>query len=207
MVNFKRVDITGKRFNNLIVMDYGENYVKGNYKLLCKCDCGNLKEIARSSVTSGLSKSCGCLLRKHGMRYTRFYNCWDSMKARCKKDKLYVSQGISYDPVWNEFAKFYEDMCEGYSDDLELDRIDPKGNYCKENCRWATESYQAYNKGKSKYNTSGRTGVYYLPKVNKWRAMITHNGDTIHLYQGDSYDIACKSREDAELKYFGKIKE
>ena len=207
MVNFKRVDIIGKKFNNLVVVDYGENYVQGNYKLLCRCDCGNLKEIARSSVTSGLSKSCGCLLRKHGMRYTRFYSCWTGVKNRCKKDKLYTSQGISYDPRWEEFTNFYADMYDGYSDGLELDRIDPKGNYFKENCMWVTESYQAYNQGIRKCNTSGRTGVFYLPKRNKWKAEITHNGARIHLYQGDSYEIACKYREEAELKYFGKIKE
>lgn len=36
-------------------------------------------------------------------------------------------------------------MSSGYSDELTIDRIDPDGNYCPENCRWVTNKVQQNN--------------------------------------------------------------
>lgn len=53
-------DITGQRFGKLVVI---KNVGKeGNYYLwLCKCDCGNKKNIRGAHLKSGNTKSCGCL--------------------------------------------------------------------------------------------------------------------------------------------------
>ena len=37
-------------------------------------------------------------------------------------------------------------MKDGYADNLTLDRIDSNGNYCKDNCRWATPTEQQHNR-------------------------------------------------------------
>ena len=87
----------------------------------------------------------------HGMRYHRAYNTWNHMMFRCysKKDKrypVYGGRGIKVTSKWHNFIGFWEDMKNGYKDNLTLDRINNNKNYCKSNCRWATWNQQARNR-------------------------------------------------------------
>ncbi len=88
---------------------------------------------------------------KHGMSKTRPYRTWSGMKARCNDTKNeqyhnYGGRGITYDKKWETFEGFWEDMEKGYRDGLTIDRIDSNKNYCKENCRWATQEQQNNNR-------------------------------------------------------------
>lgn len=68
-------------------------------------------------------------------------------KYACHKSfKNYGGRGIFYIDKWATFRGFWEDMSEGYADQLTLDRIDNNKGYYKENCRWATKSLQERNK-------------------------------------------------------------
>ena len=49
-------DLRGQKFGRLTIVDMLENY-----KVKCICDCGNEKIVAKSSVITGKTKSCGCL--------------------------------------------------------------------------------------------------------------------------------------------------
>ena len=52
----------GEKINMLTIID---EYKKGRNKYyLCKCECGNEKEIRSDSVKSGKTKSCGCLSKE-----------------------------------------------------------------------------------------------------------------------------------------------
>lgn len=89
----------------------------------------------------------------HGKTNTRLYTIWKNMKYRCENPHHttfhnYGGRGISVCEEWkNNFQSFYDwAMANGYSPKLTLDRKDNDGNYCPENCRWATKKTQAQNR-------------------------------------------------------------
>jgi len=124
----------------------------------CSCSCGGTTTVRSDSFLDGRpNKSCGCYLLErnisnatHKQSRTRTYHCWSMMKQRCLNPKVkfyphYGGRGIAVCPEWMVFENFYADMGE-MPVGLSLDRIDPNGNYCKENCRWATSKEQNNNK-------------------------------------------------------------
>jgi hypothetical protein len=152
------IDLTGQRFGRLLVVDFAGRDHKKRRLWNCKCDCGNEKTQTYGSLTVNKVKSCGCLIKEanttHGKSNTKLYSVWHAMLQRCiyKGDqafKDYGYRGISVCDRWLNFANFLEDMGHPLEGDS-LDRIDVNGDYCKENCRWATAIQQANNRRNNK---------------------------------------------------------
>lgn len=53
-------DLTGKKFNYLTVLTKSTKKQGNNWKWICQCDCGKIKEVAGGDLIKGNIKSCGC---------------------------------------------------------------------------------------------------------------------------------------------------
>lgn len=160
------IDMTGMKCGMWNVLSpVNKPSQSGKKYWLCRCDCGTVRHVEGKSLRNGSSKNCGCVRRekskiassivnrKHGMRNSRLYVIWRSMKGRIhykstNSYERYGGRGISICDEWeNSFEAFAKwAQSHGYDDSLTLDRIDPDGNYEPSNCRWATWSEQAKNK-------------------------------------------------------------
>ena len=135
--------------------------IKGHWYWKCGCDCGSIKIIKEYNIKNNRTKSCGCYRKEmphdnfktHGMTRTPEHIAWCSMNQRCRDAncssyKYYGGRGIKICARWNKFENFFKDMGKRPSTKHSLDRIINSGDYKPSNCRWATDSQQAYNKRK-----------------------------------------------------------
>lgn len=159
--NCPKPDYTNMRFGRWIVLEKSRKSNKKSW--ICKCDCGNIRNVHEDTLLNGHSKSCGCLQKEvttnrlitHNLSNNRLYTIYYGMKQRCynKKDKRYKDyggRGIFIYDGWlgkNGFVNFYNwAMKNGYKENLTIDRIDNNGNYEPLNCKWATKAQQDCNK-------------------------------------------------------------
>lgn len=59
----KFIDLSGQKFGKLTVL-YRSSKIGEPIKFMCKCDCGNEKEIRGNDLRSGKTLSCGCLRKE-----------------------------------------------------------------------------------------------------------------------------------------------
>lgn len=220
----KKLDLNGKVFGRLVVIrEDTERSKSGDVKWVCRCNCGKEVSIIAASLNNGHTQSCGCLRKEkmtsHGLHKHPLYKVYVYMKSRCNntKDSSYIrygGKGITVCDRWLEsFENFYNDVIEGYSKELQLDRIDNDGNYEPSNCRWVTHSQNQMNKGANRESSSRYKGVHWDKRSSKWVAQIGFNKKPTYLGRYDCEKEAAlaynkKAYElNGEYAYLNKIED
>lgn len=189
------VDLTGKVFHRLTVINIMESYRNADYFYNCLCICGNHKKVRGGNLRSGQVKSCRCLLKEkllirnisHGLTGHPLHNLWFKIKERCenvncKSYSNYGGRGIMVCERWKLFQNFYDDMITGYAKGLEIDRINNNGNYEPSNCRWVSHRINTQNTRKTKLSTeiveeirnSTLPAPFFAKKYNTSRSVINN---------------------------------
>lgn len=222
-------DLTGQKFNKLTVIKFSHFDKKKNSYWLCKCDCGNEKVVRRNHLISGGVQSCGCVIlegrgtykngwRTHGLwsNNKRLCKIWNCMLDRCynKNNEHYKHYGERGIKVCDEWKSNFENFIEwaknnGYADNLTIDRIDVNGNYCPQNCRWATIKEQANNKRNNNFITyNGKTQT-----IAQWSRELNIKRGCLELRYHKGWEvedilnpIKCFSRKRTFITYNGETK-
>lgn len=172
------LEISGEKFGRLTAIERMRVTVNGKRctRWKCVCDCGNESYTTAHLLTTGRSKSCGCLKNEltkerniargrdtRGESKTRLYYVWKGVRQRCQSKKhvyykYYGGRGISVCPEWDKsyisfmnwaYQNGYDETAKPF--ECTLDRIDNDKGYFPENCRWVPMSIQ--NKNKRKRNS------------------------------------------------------
>lgn len=145
----KSVNIVGQRFGKLTAVEKLSQSDKFNRVLYrCKCDCGNEVIVSSSSLTTGKTNSCGCLLSYYNMYIDKLL---DSMNVEHQSEYTVNINGHKfrfdfYLPEYNMMIEYdgqqhyvpvnfgqnnIDDIKRKFEITKQYDQL--KNNYCKEN--------------------------------------------------------------------------
>lgn len=95
-------------------------------------------------------------MKTHGQSNTRLHMIWGGMIGRCHTKTngnyaRYGGRGVIVCDEWRTFVPFMNwALSHGYSDELQIDRIDNDGNYEPSNCRFVTRKVNVNNSSRAK---------------------------------------------------------
>lgn len=135
-----------------------------------------LQLVERLLSCGKIQKSCGCIPKnkKHGGKGSKLYITWSNMKQRCNNPNHnsyqdYGGRGIEVCDEWLNFIPFRDwSLSNGYLENLQIDRINTKGNYEPSNCRYVTSQINNQNQLTTKLTKSLVAEIKALGKTNKY---------------------------------------
>ena len=165
------MDLTNRRFGRLVVVKVAERPGKrgGRVTWFCDCDCGGSVVTATSYLTSGDTRSCGCITRERCRKMAAHYGASNgrfthgentsgiSAELRAYKNAFqrcnnpnnnryadWGGRGIKF--LFTSFEEFLKEVGRKPSPKHTIDRINNDGNYEPGNVKWSTKKEQATNK-------------------------------------------------------------
>lgn len=224
----------GDSFNKLTVIGFDGKDKNGFYTWSCQCNCENktiIHNIPTCSLTSGNTKSCGCLQKeatiKSGKerRKLNSYNLTgDYGIGYTYKNEPFYFDLEDYDKIKNYVWKYNPDkyviatqwinnkphmirmhrfILDEKDSKVQIDHNDhvPYNNR-KNNLRKCPHNKNSMNHKKRTDNTSGVTGVYWDKEREKWLVAININKKMKYIGRFLGFDEAVQARKDAEKKYY-----
>ena len=191
-------DLTGQRFGRLVCLEPTERRsASGHTVWKCKCDCGNECFSPSDQMLSGYKKSCGCwghpvpkalIGKRFGQLTVTEYAGKQSGMHRwkclcdCGRETI-VGQTLL------QSGKTQSCGC------LQTKLLIENLKLCEGTSVTVLETAR---KHKSKYNTSGYTGVYQNKRTGRWVAQITFRRKTYYLGSYGHIEDAVKARKRGE---------
>lgn len=138
------------------------------------------------------------LIRGRSFYKEPWYGSYHSMMDRCYRETaknypFYGGRGISVCDEWQDIEEFERWAKEsGFQKGMSLERKDVNGNYCPDNCTWATAKEQANNRRNTvylEYNGEKHT-------VSEWADILGINRSTLNnrLHRGWTAEKALARR-------------
>lgn len=196
------VIVKGARYGRLLVVKEAKMRTlpsgQINRFVLCKCDCGNTKEVRLLHLVRMRIRSCGCLLRKRGGKTKDPLNRkWKGMKDRCKPahidSHIYFDRGIRLCDEWEDSYESFREWAvnNGYHPSLEIDRRDNDKGYSPSNCRFVTSIENANNRRNTFFITyNGEKVALALAVRGKHGGMTHYHAILGRIKRGWSHDKA-----------------
>lgn len=180
-----RIEMAGKTFNKLYVIEKAGVYNKQDTTWRCLCSCGKETVVRGNYLRSGHTKSCG-----NCINYS-LEN--DYMKCTVSSGRSFIFDTEDYDLIknyrWSVDKYGYVLARDKNQCSIKLHRLilNPKPDEVidhinglpwdcrKENLRITTQNKNTYNQKIKKSNTSGYKGVCFDKRRNKYIAYIHPN--------------------------------
>lgn len=228
MISIRRLNLTGKRFGRLTVVEYYDSK-NGNARWRCLCDCGKEKIAYSGGLTRGTTQSCGCLHREMVSVTHKKFNKYDlsgefgigyttNTGASFYFDKEDYEQIKDYAWLENDQGYIISRNANGNTSTIRMHRlimnvpedviVDHKNlkRYDNRKCnlRSANKQLNGINRPHNINNPVGIKGVEKY-RNDKYIARICVDGKNIHLGIFDNIEDAQKARESKEIELFGEF--
>lgn len=147
-----KIDLTDKKFGNLLVLEDSGKRKSRRPIWKCRCDCGNDVEILGKYLLNGDTKSCGCLTKGNAHNRTGYKllggSYWYHVKSNAKRRGIpfTISAEYCYNLLLKQSNKCILSgldiaLVENYRDDginqtASLDRKDNTKGYEEGNVQW-----------------------------------------------------------------------
>lgn len=195
----------GKRYGRLTVIEKLDKKDFTNSVYLCKCDCGNMKEVNINKLHTDHTKSCGCLKHKirdlTGMQFGRLV--FDSFKGREDNKTLWNCTCN----CGNKCVVSSRDLLLGFTVSCGCKNKENQSNFMITDLVDGTRLCQINGKRKvNKNNASGVTGVHFDKERGMWVAQITFQRQCHNLGRFKTMEEAINARKAAEEEFFGKYR-